>query len=143
MTIDPTIAQLWINEVVSIIEFYKSNNAVPHKSFATLPTIARLLCVEKAIAREMPPIEQFSPDGLNELKKLSLEIISLMCVNKSSIKQYALATALFGQTITECCPDAVIEFLENIESSRIESNRIKFIKENLFCEKIAVPFSWN
>jgi hypothetical protein len=143
MAIDPTSEQLWIQEMVYIIEFYKANNDVPHMSFVTLPKIARLLRVEKAYAREMPSIEKFSPDGLKELKKLSLEIIPLMCVNKSSIKQYALAMALFGQTITECFPAAVIEFLENIESSRIESKRIMFIEENLYSENIIVPFSWN
>jgi hypothetical protein len=128
--------QIWINEMADIIEFHNAkNNEVPYKRPGIIwQTFARLIRVENTCkgkrkrtkACKMPPINQFSSSGLQELQKISAEIMKLLGAN--SIKQYELATALFGNTITHCCPATVIEFLENIESSIMESKRIKFIE---------------
>jgi hypothetical protein len=99
---------------------------------------------ERAKARKMPPIDQFGPAGVLELQKLSSEIKAILCVVICSIQHYDLATALFGNTLHEhCYPMTVIEYLANIESSRIESNRIKFVAENLHCEKYSEKYSEN
>jgi hypothetical protein len=169
-SVHPTMEswEIWLKEMVDIIEFYKVHNEIPYKQQSAIirsanasgvtcccspciiwSTMVRLLlcpcyclvgkpltnngctdlsdeCVEKsykgvyerAMARKMPPIDQFGPIGLLALQKLSSEIMTLLGVTKCSIQHYDLANALFGNTLTQhCYPITVIDLLSKIHVS--------------------------